>query len=119
MKYNHNDAKDLVSSYYEKIKGLSRLPKEVRPRIHKHLLALAEIASCTLLVKSLENANLFVDIFDCLKFWSGIMSTLMESDFDFFMNIVRLSDMIYKFVDIIPTARHLYMLCDVLYEEVS
>lgn len=77
------------------------------------------MASCTLVAESLTNSNFFDDYSDIMKFWSNIITTLMESDLEFSMHGLRLKDIIEKFVDMAPTARHLYKICDILNDEVS
>lgn len=77
------------------------------------------MASCTLVAQSLTNSCLFDDYSYNLKSWSNIITTLMKSDLEFSMYGLRLKDMIYSFVEMAPTARHLYEICDILNEEVS
>lgn len=43
----------------------------------------------------------------------------MQSDLIFSMRDLRLIEMIYKFVELAPTAGHIYKICDILNEEVS
>lgn len=77
------------------------------------------MASCTLVTMALKNSNIFEDYSDLLKYWSVIIVTLMKSDLEFNMSGFRLIDMIHTFVSLAPTARHLYMMCDVFNDNVS
>lgn len=117
--YSYDDGKILLQSHYNKIKWLSKFPKGIRPRIYKNVIAVTEIASCTLVSMAFKNSNIFEDSSDLLKFWSIIIVTLMKSDLEFNMNGLRLTDMIHTFVSLAPTAHHLYMMCDVFNDNVS
>lgn len=118
IKYSDNDGKILLESYSYKVKDLLQLPKTIRPRFYKYIVVVTEMASYILVYISLKNSKFFDDFFDLLKFWSTIAITLMKN-LELNMNVSKLKDMIYKFVNIAPTARHLYMICDVLNDEVS
>jgi len=120
MKYSpDDDGKILMEKYCEKIQTLTNSQKEIRPRICKNIVLVCEIAACIMVVNSLRNSNTFVNIADLIKKWSIIVMTLLESDLHPDINYFYIKDMIHTFIDVSPTASHLYLLCDVLYSEVS
>lgn len=109
----------LVKNYSYKIEGLSQLPHEIRPRICRCLVMVTEMASCTVLATSLINSEFFDAYCKLIKIWSMIITTLIKSNLEFSMHSSRLKDMIYKFVDMAPTAVYIYKICDILTDEVS
>jgi len=121
MKYSpENDGKILMENYCKKIQKLTNMQKEVRPRICKNMVLVCEMAACIMVVNSLKNSNIFDNIADLIKKWSLIVITMMETDlqpdnisYDYIKNIIR------TFINVAPSANHLYLICDVLYSEVS
>jgi len=121
MKYSpENDGKILMENYCKKIQILTNMQKEIRPRICKNMVLVCEMAACIMVVNSLKNSNIFDNISDLLKKWSLIVITMMETDlhpdnlsYDHIKNIIR------TFVKAAPSANHIYLICDVLYSEVS
>lgn len=120
MKYSpENDGKILMENYCKKIQSLKNLQKEIRPRICQHIVLVCEMAACIMVVNSLKNSNIFDNIADLLKKWSLIVITMMESDLRSNMNYYNIKQKIRTFINVAPSASHLYLLCDVLYGEVS
>ncbi|XP_060856099.1 uncharacterized protein LOC132933844 [Metopolophium dirhodum] len=119
MKYSpENDGKILMENYCKKIQKLTNMQKEIRPRICKNMVLVCEMAACIMVVNSLKNSNIFDNIADFIKKWSLIVITLMETDlqpdnisYDYIKNIIR------TFINVAPSANHLYLICDVLYSE--
>lgn len=109
-----------MQRYCNKIQSLSKLPKESRPRICKSIVVVCEMAACILVATSLQDPDCCLDDFSKLmKRWSLMIVMLMESDIENDMNDLRIKDMIHTFIDMAPTASHLYLLCDILSDIVS
>lgn len=118
MKYSpENDGKILMENYCKKIQSLKNLQKEIRPRICKHIVFVCEMAACIMVMNSLKNSNVFDNIADLLKKWSLIVITMMETDLRPDMNYSIIKEKIRTFIDVAPSASHLYLICDVLYSE--
>lgn len=83
------------------------------------MVLVCEMAACIMVVKSLNHSNIFENIADFIKKWSIIIITLMDTDLKPDITYSYIKDMIRSFVDMSPTACHLYLLCDVLYSQVS
>jgi len=120
MKYSpENDGKILMENYCKKIQSLKNLQKEIRPRICQHIVLVCEMAACIMVVNSLKNSCNFDNIADLIKMWSLIVITLMESDLGSDMSYFNIKQKIQTFVKVAPSASHLYLICDVIYGEVS
>lgn len=120
MKYSpENDGKILMENYCKKIQSLKNVQKEIRPRICQHIVFVCEMAACIMVVNSLKNSNSFDIIADLIKKWSFIVITLMESDLRPDMSYSNIKQKIRTFVKVAPSASHLYLICDVIYSEVS
>lgn len=121
MKYSpENDGKILMENYCKKILSLTNMQKEIRPRICKNIVLVCEMAACILVINSLKNSNIFDNIADFIKKWSLIVMTMMETDLQpDNINYFYVKSIIRTFITVAPSASHLYLLCDVLYSEVS
>jgi len=121
MKYSpENDGKILMENYCKKIQSLTNMQKEIRPRICKNIVLVCEMAACIMVVNSLKNSNIFENVADLLKKWSLIVITMMETDLQpENINYSYIKSIIRTFVNVAPSASHLYLICDVLYSEVS
>ncbi|XP_025195640.1 uncharacterized protein LOC112594844 [Melanaphis sacchari] len=118
MKYTpEEDGKILMENYCKKIQSLSHLRKEIRPRICKNIVLVCEMAACIMVVNALKSSDIFENIADFIKKWSLIVMTLMETDLKPDMDYFNIKSMIQTFIDVAPSASHLYLLCDVLYCE--
>lgn len=121
MKYSpENDGKILMENYCRKIQSLTYLQKEIRPRICKNIVLVCEMAACIMVVNSLKSSHIFDNIADLIKKWSLIVITMMETDLQpENRNYSYIKKIIQTFVNVAPSASHLYLICDVLYGEVS
>jgi len=121
MKYSpENDGKILMEKYCKKILSLTNMQKEIRPRICKNIVLVCEMAACIMVVNSLKNSNIFDNIADFIKKWSLIVITMMETDLQpDNINYSYIKSIIRTFITVAPSASHLYLICDVLYSEVS
>lgn len=108
-----------MDKYSNKIEKLLIVKKENRPRIFKSVVSVIEIAAYVIVIVALKKANLHEQFSEVMNKWSTLMIMLMESDLDTNISICRLKDIILKFVDVAPTANHLYIICGVCFEDVS
>lgn len=109
----------LLDKYCDKIESLLSIKKERRPRIFKSIVAVIEMAAYIMVVSSFENPCIEMESFEIMSKWSNLMLLLMESGLESNMKSFRLKDMIKNFMDMAPTAKHIYVLCDILHDEVS
>jgi len=120
MKYSpEEDGRILMENYCKKIQSLTNLRKEIRPRICKNIVLVCEMAAYIMVVNSLQNSDILDNIANFIKKWSLIVMTLMETDLKPDIDYFYIKNMVHTFIDVAPSASHLYLLCDVLYCEVS
>ncbi|XP_026815820.1 protein PF14_0175-like [Rhopalosiphum maidis] len=118
MKYSpEEDGKILMENYCKKIQSLTNLRKEIRPRICKNIVLVCEMAAYIMVVNSLRNSDILDNIANFIKKWSLIVMTLMETDLKPDIDYFYIKNMVHTFIDVAPSASHLYLLCDVLYCE--
>lgn len=108
-----------MQRYYSKIQSLSKLKHEARPRICKSIVVVCEMAACIMIATSLQNCDCINDFTELINRWCYIMLTLKESDLKSNMNNICLKTMIRKFINMAPTAQHLYLIYDILLKIVS
>jgi len=109
-----------MENYCKKIQSLTNLQKEIRPRICNNIVLVCEMAACILVINSLKNSHIFDNIAYLIKKWSLIVMTMMETDLQpDHINYSYIKKIIQTFVTVAPSASHLYLICDVLYSEVS
>lgn len=105
--------------YSSKIQSLSNIPKKERPRICKNVVLVCEMAACVIVVHSLIDPGLYNEFHNLIMLWSNIMLTLMDSDLKLDVNNKSLKEMIRKFIELAPTASHLYTFYQIINEKVS
>ncbi|XP_050527206.1 uncharacterized protein LOC126897556 isoform X2 [Daktulosphaira vitifoliae] len=111
-----DDGKNLMDRYTKKIKSFLHFRQEAhkQPRICKHQIVVCEIAACILVATSLTHSKYLDDFTILINNWSTIFSILLKSKFKTELNNITLCDMIRNFINLAPTANHIYIMCEKL-----
>lgn len=105
--------------YSSKIQALSKLPKKERPRICKNVVLVCEMAASVIVVHSLIDPGLYHEFSNLIVLWSNIMLKLTDSDLKLDVNYKCLKEMIRNFIELAPTASHLYSFYEIMNDKVS
>lgn len=109
----------LIKEYHKKIQQLSYLRIEKRPRIFKNMVAVCEMAACILVQNAFGNLNSTNDFQSLIENWCLFMKTLKESNLRIECKDSRIKDIIRSFIEMAPTAKHMFIICDTAHLQVS